>query len=155
MKKACPSFLILCLAIAVVSLLTACTSQPASVTATEPSLDAEMEPSAVQGLYGVIDDCQGVSEAAGGSSLKVFTANFYTDNTQDGFYILDLGTLIQAEVGEDCSFDLLGVPDGQYVLLVGATAESSLLLVDENGGQVVFAVIAGQPQDAGRLFARP
>jgi hypothetical protein len=155
MKKACRSFFFSSLTLAVFVVLAACTSQPAPVTAIEPPLDTETQAPAAQGLYGVIDACQAVSEAAGGSSLNVFTANFYTDNTQDGFYILDLGTLIQAEVGEDCSFDLPGVPDGQYVLLVGATAESSLLLVDEDGAQVVFTVISGQPQNAGTLFARP
>jgi len=146
---------VLFLTAACLLLLAACAPQTSPTLSTELPSSDHTEMPGMQGLYGVIDDCRGVSELTGGAALNVFTANFYSDNTQNGFYILDLGTLVQSEVGEDCTFDLLGLPDGQYVVLIGATAESSYLLVDAAGEQVVFSVISGQAQDAGTLCVRP
>lgn len=95
-----------------------------------------------------------VAEAAAyweGSSLLIFAAPFYGNSGQEGFYVLEPDLHPHAALAEDGSFSLQNVPPGEYVLVVGPSAEEGLLLVDAQGEVVIASVQAGTVLELGRL----
>lgn len=140
---------------AILLVITACQPQVETTPTAAETATVEVQTSDSAGLSGTVADCADVSELAGGLALNVYTAAYYGENSEDGFYMLDLATTVQAAVGEDCSFHLIGVTGGTYVLLVGVTPESAWLLVDDAGNQVVFDMQSSSAQEAGTLYVQP
>ncbi len=70
-------------------------------------------------------------------------------------YMLDPDRHPHTELAGDGSFALSSVPPGQYVLVVGPTAEEARLVVDAGDEPQVFAVQADQMLEIGEVDLAP
>jgi len=69
--------------------------------------------------------------------LNIYTANFYGDQYEDGFYYLDTGRVTTASINPDGSFQILNVPPGFYILVVGPKPESAKIIIEGSRAMVV------------------
>jgi hypothetical protein len=71
--------------------------------------------------------------------LNIYNAIFNGDPIGDGFYFLDTGRVTIAPLNPDGSFQILNVPPGFYVLVVGPRPESAKTVIE--GGRVMVVEV--------------
>jgi len=71
--------------------------------------------------------------------LYIYNAIFSGDPVGDGFYLLDTGRVATASLNPDGSFQILNVPPGFYVLVVGPRPESAKTVIE--GGRVMVVEV--------------
>ncbi|MFC2042753.1 hypothetical protein ACFLUA_01190 [Chloroflexota bacterium] len=69
--------------------------------------------------------------------LHIYTAIFNGDQDGEGFYFLDTGRVTTASINPDGSFQILNVPPGLYVLVVGPNPESAKIVMEGSRAKVI------------------
>lgn len=83
-----------------------------------------------------------------GGEIYVYACPFFGPSNKEGFYILEPSVHPSATVKSEGIFQLVNVPPGAYVLVVGPSPEQAIAF-KESGRIRVFQVKPGQTLDLG------
>jgi len=122
-----------------------------------PGMSAPAPPLAVTlapGLGAVIGQVSNAAQFWQGKPLYLYAAPYYAGEDGRGFFMLEVDRHPHTRLETDGSFILMDIPPGQYVLVVGPTAQEGRLAVNERQEILVVNVEAGATLDLGRLTLR-
>lgn len=125
-------------------ILTACTT-PAPVTKIRPTPATPASGKAV--ITGEIKDA---FSHWSDTPLMAFAAPVYKNESGKGFYMLDASLHPQAELDASGYFQIVDAPPGEYVIVVGPTADDVRVVMD-NKKPRIFEVKADQVLDVATL----
>jgi hypothetical protein len=83
----------------------------------------------------------------------VYLASFYRHEEGWGFFMMEPNLAVHVPVDEAGNFQAYGVKPGEYVLVVGPTAEDGVAILGDDGEPLVVEVTAEQVVDVGRQLA--
>lgn len=85
------------------------------------------------------------------TSLLMYLADYYENNSGKGFFTLDAYAEPAGQVDEDGWFVLADLAPGNYVLVVGPSPEESHLVIREDQQVLVLRLSADQSLDLGEI----
>jgi len=126
-------------------ILSACStqtsSQPASIVVTPPS----------PGKGAMSGQIMDASSRWNGATVFVFAASYYGDETSVCFFMLAGSLNPKTELQAGDFFQMTDITPGQYVLVVGPTAEEGVLVVNDKNNPLLIDIKADQVTELGKL----
>jgi hypothetical protein len=85
-----------------------------------------------------------------GQELWVYFAPFVGDVNDEGIYVLEPSAHPRTRVSSDGSFDLINIPPGNYVVVIGPSPEEAIPVTKDDRPEV-FSVQAGELLEMGAV----
>jgi len=107
------------------------------------------------GLGAVIGQVSNATQFWQGKPLYLYAAPYYAGEDGKGFFMLEIDRHPHTRLETDGSFILMDIPPGQYVLVVGPTAQDGRLAMNKQQDILLINVEPGVVLNLGRLTLRP
>ncbi|MEJ5202792.1 MAG: hypothetical protein WHV66_11225 [Anaerolineales bacterium] len=107
------------------------------------------------GLGVIIGQVKDAGQYWRNEQLYLYAAPYYAGQDGKGFFMLEVDRHPHIRLEADGSFVLKGVPPGQYVLVVGPTAQEGRLAMDARQEILLITVESDKVLDVGELRLHP